>query len=50
MTLEKFVLMSNEGFTQCIRYSVSDGGWCTLFAGERALAGVEMFLQLVFHF
>lgn len=26
-----------------------DGGWGTLLAGERALAGVQVFLQLVFH-
>lgn len=35
--------------TQCIRYSVLDSGWGTLFAGERTLAGIQVFLQLVFH-
>jgi len=35
--------------TQCVRYSVLDSGRGALFAGEWALAGVEVFLQLVFH-
>lgn len=35
--------------TQCVRYSVFDSRWGTLFAGEWALAGVEVFLELVFH-
>lgn len=26
-----------------------DSGWGTLFAGERTLAGIQVFLQLVFH-
>lgn len=35
--------------TQCIRNSVLDSGWGTVFAGERTLAGIQVFLQLVFH-
>lgn len=35
--------------TQCVGHSVFDSRRSTLFAGERALAGVEVFLQLVFH-
>lgn len=36
-------------FTQCVRHPVFDSRGRALFAGEGALAGVEVFLQLVLH-
>lgn len=35
--------------TQCVRHPVFDSRGRALFAGEWTLAGVEVFLQLVFH-
>lgn len=35
--------------TQCVRHSMFDSRGRALFAGEGTLAGVEVFLQLVFH-
>lgn len=37
------------GFTQCVWCSLFDDGRSTFFAGERTLAGVQVFLQLVLH-
>lgn len=36
--------------TQCVRYSMFDGGRVTFFTGERTLASFKVRLQLVFHF